>query len=230
MTSTWAVETDTTHQPGEERPPAGLPDAARRAFVSALTQRYLTRTRHRAVWDALLTYEQEIRQRLDEMYLDLVLDVELEVAFTRQQDGEDIPRVLRRDKPLSRDASLLLHFLRLEYDLVDVGEPVVVSRTQIEEFLRTFRQQGDTDGARFDRRVDAAINTLTTPLGLLQPDPEADYLFTVSPVIVPLIGVDETQRLEAAYRAATSTDSDDTDSEDTTAGTDPEPETEGTTP
>ena len=29
-----------------------------------------------------------------------------------------------------------------------------------------------------------------------------DYLFTVSPVVVPLVGVDEMHRLEAAFRQA----------------------------
>jgi hypothetical protein len=29
-----------------------------------------------------------------------------------------------------------------------------------------------------------------------------DYLFTVSPVVVPLVGVDEMRRLEAAFRKA----------------------------
>ena len=29
-----------------------------------------------------------------------------------------------------------------------------------------------------------------------------DYLFTISPVIVPLVGVDEMRRLEAAFRQA----------------------------
>ena len=36
----------------------------------------------------------------------------------------------------------------------------------------------------------------------LEPDPAVDYLFTISPVVVPLIGADEMRRLEAAFRQA----------------------------
>ena len=75
-------------------------------------------------------------------------------------------------------------------------------RDQIGEFLRAYREDGDSDDARFSRRVDAAINALVKPWQFLDPDPAADYLFTVSPVIVPLVGVDEMHRLEAAFRQA----------------------------
>jgi Domain of unknown function (DUF4194) len=179
-----------------------LPDPARRAFVTLLTNRYIARSRHRHVWDALLNYEAEIRVLLSQIFLDLVIDREVEVAFKRQQEGEDIPRVLRRDKPLSRDASLVLIYIRRECAYADLSDQsVVVTRDQIGEFLRTFQAADNGDAARFERRVDAAINSLVKPLGLLIPDPEVDYLFTVSPVVVPLVGTDEIQRLEAAFRS-----------------------------
>ena len=180
-----------------------LPDPARRAFVTLLTNRYVARSRQRHIWDALLTYEAEIRERLSDMFLDLVVDRETEVAFKRQRDGEDFPRVLRRDKPLSREASLVLIYIRRECAYTDLSDQsVVVTRDQIGEFLRPFLAAGDGDAARFERRVDAAINTLVKPLGLLIPDPEVSYLFTVSPVVVPLVGTDELQRFEEAFRAA----------------------------
>jgi hypothetical protein len=182
---------------------SGLPDPARRAFVTLLTNRYVARSRQRHIWDALLTYEAEIRERLSDMFLDLVVDRETEVAFKRQRDGEDFPRVLRRDKPLSRDASLVLIYIRRECAYTDLSDQsVVVTRDQIGEFLRPFQAAGDGDAARFERRVDAAINALAKPLGLLIPDPEVGYLFTVSPVVVPLVGTDELQRFEEAFRAA----------------------------
>lgn len=197
-----------------------LPDPARRAYAALLTNRYISRARNRSAWEGLLTYEHEIRARLDEMFLDLELDRDGEVAFKRQQDGEDIPRLLKRDKALTRDASFVLLFLRRECAFTDPADgPVVVSRDQISEFLRAFRQDGDLDDARFARRVDAAISALTQPLRLLLPDPAVDYLFSVSPVVTRLVGPDEVQRLEAAYRAATraATDGDDPRPGDDTA-------------
>jgi hypothetical protein len=184
-------------------PDTGLPEPARRALVYLLMNRYIFRNRHRAVWEGILSSENEIRSRLNEMYLDLVVDREAEVAFKRQQDGEDTPRVLRREKALTRDASFVLIFLRREYAFADPDDgPVIVTRDQIGEFLRAYSEDGDGDGARFSRRVDTAINALVKPWQILEPDPAADYLFTVSPVIVPLIGVDEMRRFEAAFRKA----------------------------
>jgi hypothetical protein len=180
-----------------------LAEPARRAMVSLLMNRYVSRSRNRAAWEGILAFENDIRARLDDMYLDLVVDHEAEVAFKRQQEGDDVPRVLRREKALTRDASFVLVFLRREYAFADPDDgPVMITREQISEFLRTYREEGDGDDARFSRRVDAAINTLIKPWQILEPDPAADYLFTIAPVVVPLVGVDEMHRFEAAFREA----------------------------
>jgi Domain of unknown function (DUF4194) len=192
---------------GHEHPddPAGsrLPEPGRRALVSLLMNRYVSRARHRTAWEGILTYENDLRDRLDEVYLDLIIDHEAEVAFKRQRDGDDVPRMLRREKALTRDASFVLIFLRREYAFADTDDgPVMITRDQVGEFLRAYREDGDGDDARFSRRVDAAINALIKPWQILEPDPAVDYLFTVSPVIVPLVGVDEMRRFEAAFRQA----------------------------
>jgi Domain of unknown function (DUF4194) len=180
-----------------------LPEPARRALVSLLTNRYISKARHRIAWEGILSSEHDLRTRLDEMYLDLVVDHEAEVAFKRQQDGDDVPRVLRREKALTRDASFVLIFLRREYAFADPDDgPAMITRDQIGEFLRAYREDGDGDDARFSHRVDAAINALIKPWQILEPDPAVDYLFTISPVIVPLVGVDEMSRFETAFREA----------------------------
>ena len=209
MTSDWDGDADAGQGPVTDRADRAdgddrsFPEQARRAYITLLNSRFISRAKNRAAWEALLSWETEIRVRLNELYLDLELDRVAEVAFKRQQDGDDLPRVLRRDRPLSRDASFVLLFLRRECAFADTAtEPVMVTRDQIGEFLRAFRQDGDADDARFSRRVNAAIQALVKPLQLLTPDPVADYLFTVSPVVVPLVGSDEIQRLEAAFRRA----------------------------
>lgn len=184
-----------------------LPADARRALTTLLTNRFIIRSRNRSVWDALLAYENEIRERLADMFLLLVVDRDYEVAFKRQDPAEDAPRLLRRDRPLHRDASLLLIHLRKEHTYTDAtDDPVVITRAQVAEFLRPFREDGDADEARFERRVDAAIHAVVE-LKLLTPDPDADYLFTVSPAVVPLIGADEIMRFEQYFiRAAEAAD------------------------
>lgn len=188
-------EDDEPNVPGGSQ----LPAVARRALTTVLTNRFITRSRHRSAWDALLAYENEIRERLADMYLLLVVDKDYEVAFKRQDPAEDAPKLLRRDKPLHRDASLLLIHLRKEHAYTDAtDDPAVITRVQVAEFLRPFREDGDGDEAKFQHRVDAAIRAVTD-LKLLIPDPDADYLFTVSPAVVPLIGADEVMRMERYF-------------------------------
>jgi hypothetical protein len=204
MGNSWpGTSDDVEHEHHDSLADDRLPEPARRALVSLLMNRYISKARHRIAWEGILNSENDLRARLDEMYLDLVVDHEAEVAFKRQQDGDDVPRVLRREKALTRDASFVLIFLRREYAFADPDDgPVMITREQIGEFLRAYREDGDSDDARFSRRVDAAINALIKPWQILEPDPAVDYLFTVSPVVVPLVGVDEMRRLEAAFRKA----------------------------
>ena len=139
----------------------------RRALVSLLMNRYISRARHRSAWEGVLTYENDLRARLDEMYLDLVVDHEDEVAFKRQQDGDDVPRVLRREKALTRDASFVLIFLRREYAFADPDDgPVMITRDQIGEFLRAYREDGDGDDTQAGEktRLGAAIPQLKAEL------------------------------------------------------------------
>jgi Domain of unknown function (DUF4194) len=176
-----------------------LPTIARRALAALLTNRFITRSRNRSTWEALLAYEGEIRERLADMFLLLVVDRDYEVAFKRQDPADDAPRLLRRDRPLHRDASLLLIHLRKEHAYTDAtDDPVVITKTQVAEFLRPFREEGDADEAKFERRVDAAIRAVED-LRLLIQDPDADYLFTISPAIVPMIGADEMMRFEQCF-------------------------------
>lgn len=192
------VDSDEADEPGGSR----LPAAARRALATLLTNRFITRSRHRSAWDALLTYEPEIRERLMDQYMILVIDRDYEVAFKRQDPDEDAPKMLRRDKPLTRDASLLLIHLRKEHAYSDAADDsVMITRVQVSEFLRPFREDGDGDEARFERRVDAAIRAVAE-LKLMTPDPDADYLYVISPAVVPMIGADEMMRMERYFTQA----------------------------
>ena len=107
--------------------------------------------------------------------------------------------LLRREKPLSRDASFLLVFLRREHAYTDGDdEAVVVSRDQVAEFLGRFHDDTARDEVRADRRVDAAIAAMVSR-DLLEPEPDDPQLFTVSPAIVPLVRPEQLAHLEQVY-------------------------------
>ncbi|MFD7159032.1 DUF4194 domain-containing protein [Kribbella sp. NPDC059898] len=181
---------------------SGLPMEARRALITLQSSLFITRGDNRTTWDAVVAHEDDLRERLAESFMQLMVDHEMGVAFKIQDPDESAPRVLKRKRQLSRDASLLLIYLRKEYIYSDDEDgAVVVSKSQIEEFLRTYREEGDGDGAKFDRRVDAAIQALDD-LNLLRADQDAGYLYVVSPAVVPLIGPDELLRFEAVFQHA----------------------------
>ena len=94
----------------------------------------------------------------------------------------------------------MLIFLRQECAYTD-GEdgPVTVTRTELEEFLRAFRHEDNGNQVRFTNRVTSAIGQLAD-LKLLQQDRDADYLFSISPALSALVGLDEIARLDALYR------------------------------
>lgn len=180
---------------------ADLPVAGRRALVTLLTHRFVSRRKQREAWAGLLAHEEAIRHRLAEMFLDLEVDHAHEVAFKRQAGGDDVPVLLRREKPLSRDASFLLVFLRREHAFADADDDaVVVSRDQVAEFLGRLHDDSH-DEVRAARRVDAAIAALVQR-DLLEPEPDDPQLFTVAPAIVPLVRPEQLLHLERVFLEA----------------------------
>lgn len=198
-------------------PPTGdlLPREARIALVTLLTNRFVTRSKQPEAWRGLIDHEADIRARLDELFLTLHLDLAHEVAFKRQSGEDGVPVLLRREKPLSRDASLLLVMLRQEHAYTDAqDEPVTVTRDHVAEFLSRFQGDSSHDEVRVDRRIRAAIAALDR-LELLTPAPEDPDLFVVSPAVVPLIGADELRHLERTFLAAAGEDAAPGDTGDT---------------
>ncbi|WP_434317110.1 DUF4194 domain-containing protein [Leifsonia sp. P73] len=203
-----------------DRTSGALPREARTALVTLLTSRFITRTKQPDAWSGLLDHEDDIRARLGELFLTLHLDREHEVAFKRQNGEDGVPVLLRREKPLSRDASLLLVLLRQEHAYTDAqDEPVTVSRDHIAEFLGRFQGDSAHDEVRVDRRIRAAIAALDR-LELLTPAPDDPDLFLVSPAVVPLIGTAELLHLERLFlegAGAPAETAGDADTTDTTA-------------
>lgn len=197
---------ETPETPGEDAfgdgPGPGLAHDARLALATLMTHRFITRAKHPAAWDALLAYEPELRERLADLFLDLEVDRELEVAFKRQVVGDGIPVLLRRDRALSRDASLLLVHLRTEHAHHDaLDEPLVVTRDQVADFLNRFSDGRAHDQVALDRRVDAAVRALEL-YHLLEPDDDDQELMVVSPAVVPLVTPDVLLHLRDAYTEA----------------------------
>jgi hypothetical protein len=110
---------------------------ARRTLVQLLAGPSLDGRRHAKLWPVLLRDEHVIRQRLADLFLELVIDRDMQVAFTRQADTGDleVPLLLRRAQLTFIDSILLLH-LRQRLTQADAqGERAVVSLDEITENL-----------------------------------------------------------------------------------------------
>ncbi|MDR2943002.1 MAG: DUF4194 domain-containing protein, partial [Treponema sp.] len=136
-----------------------LPLDTRRALVQLLSGPSMEERRHSKLWPVLLRDEGIIRRRLADLFLELVIDRDLQAAFTRQINAEDmeIPTLLRRAQLTFIDSVLLLYLRQQLVQAASHGGRAVVSKTDIVEHLSLYDRSGNTDKAGFDKRVHASI-------------------------------------------------------------------------
>ena len=145
--------------------------------------------------------EDVIRRRLADLFLELVVDRDLQVAFTRQADTGDLeaPRLLRRAHLTFID-SLLLLFLREQLTRAEThGGRAVVSRDEIIENLNMYERTGNTDKAGFTKRIDASIEKIKKH-NILQKIRASDNRFEVSPALKLLFSAEEIIALTKLYQ------------------------------
>lgn len=173
----------------------------RRVLVHLLAGPSLEARRHSHLWPILLRDEALVRSRLAELFLDLVLDRDTQVAFTRQADAGDleVPVLLRR-APLTFIDSVLLLFLRQRLSQADVhAERAVIAADEIVEYLTTYERSASTDRAGFVRRVHASIEKIKKH-SILQKLRATEDRFEISPTLKLLFSVEEIQALIRVYR------------------------------
>lgn len=178
-----------------------LPLEARRALCQLLSGPSVDAQRHGKLWPALLRSEAAIRSALSELFLELVLDREAGIAFTRQVDtGELETPVLLRSSPLTFiDSALLLH-LRQQLAEADVrGQRAVVEEAELVEALSVYEKNLSTDRAGFIRRVAAAIVKMKDNHILTRLRGEQER-YEVSPALKLLFSVEDVAALVLVYR------------------------------
>jgi hypothetical protein len=91
-----------------------LLEGSRRALVQLVRGPHLSSGRHGRLWAALLNDEAAIRSRLADLFLDLVVDRESEIAFVRNVTAEiETPQVVRTAPLTFLDTAALLHLRQL---------------------------------------------------------------------------------------------------------------------
>jgi len=190
-------ESDSGLYPGDS---GELPLDTRRALVLLLSGPSLDARRHSKLWPVLARDEVVIRSRLSDVFLDLVVDHDQQVAFTRQvePDGLDVPRLLRRVSLTFIESALLL-LLRQRLTQADAqGERAVVSTDEIVDSLGVYEQAGNTDRAGFERRINSAIEK-AKKYSVLHKIRSAEDRYEISPTLKLLFSAEEISALTRIY-------------------------------
>ncbi|QCB93278.1 DUF4194 domain-containing protein [Cellulomonas shaoxiangyii] len=177
-----------------------LPAEVRATLVRVLSSRFVDGVRHAPLWNRVLRHEDVLRSRLHDLYLELVVDRRRQVAFTQQLELEDdVPVLLRRDKPLTLAATVLLLHLRQEYDRGAVeGRDVVVEHRELLDHLEAWKDVDDQNPAQFRRRCESAVENVKEK-GVLAP--VSDGRYRISGIVHSMLTAEKVDAMTAALAA-----------------------------
>jgi len=186
----------------------GLELAQRQTLVTLLKQRFISARTHPRDWPVLVAHERLIRGRLNDLFLDLMIDRDREVAWKRQavsETGARFPTLLY-DAAWSREETLVLVHVRERYRAGRAsGETrVFIDREDVVAHLATFRPAHATDESGDEKRARAAVASVVKS-GLLI-GAVGDERYEISEAIEPLLPLELLTELLAALQRATSTE------------------------
>ena len=159
--------------------------------VIQLVKGVVYRDTHDKAWQHLLQLQLQVRDYVEVLGLQVVIDESEGYAFLRQRPvGEDdgpgpqqLPRLVAR-RSLSFHVSLLLALLRkklAEFDARGGDTRLMLTRAQIAEMLRVF-MPATSNEARLIDQIDANINK-AVDLGFLRPAKSAEPVYEVRRIL-----------------------------------------------
>jgi hypothetical protein len=178
-----------------------LPLDARRALCQLLLGPSVDQKRHGQLWPVLLRHEKALRSRLCELFLELVIDRDAGVAFTRQADtGELETPVLLRTSALTFIDSVLLLYLRQQLAEADAqGHRAVVEEAQMIDAMSVYEKNVSTDRAGFAKKIAASIVKMKDS-HVLEKLRSSEDRYEVSPALKLLFSAEHVQALVQVYR------------------------------
>jgi len=177
----------------------------RRTLVQLLQGPSVDGRRQPKLWQVLLRDEALLRQHLHNLFLELVVDHDQAVAFTRQVIAESIDApVLLRKASLSFLESALVVYLRQRLTQADAaGERAVVAMAEMVEHMSVYERDRNVDHARFERQMDNAVEK-AKKLSLLHRIRGGEDRYEVSPTLKLLFPAEDIAALAQTYRALAS--------------------------
>lgn len=177
-----------------------LPEATRRVLVQLLSGPYVMRERHPLLWPALLRDEDAVRERLGDLFLVLVLDREVGLAYVKALTSptQALPRTLRSTPLTLIDTALVLHLRGLLLRAEASATRVFVGRDEIDDHLGVYRSATGTDPVTFAKRVNASVMKMKNNSVLLGTGEEER--FEISPILGLVFDADEVIAVTAELR------------------------------
>lgn len=186
--------------------------AQRRALVALIKKRFISARTDTKEWAALVANPRPIRTRLNDLFLELVLDLEREVAYKRQVapegGGRPFPTLLY-DKPWGREETLALVYLRTRHrnEQAAGADRAFVDRNDIVDFIAQHRPESATDRSGDARKAYTAVENIFKT-GLLI-GPSTGERFEISNAIEVLLPLEKLNELLAWMREQNETGSSD---------------------
>jgi hypothetical protein len=178
-----------------------LPADARRVLVALLAGPSIEEKRHAKLWPALLNYENTIRTRLSDLFLDMELDKELGFAFIRHADTGDLdaPIIVRQFSLTFLQSVLLLYLRRVLMEAIARGESAIVSELEITAELKLYERANNSDRAGFEKNIRSAIDRMkkNSILSLIRGSVDR---YEISATLKHLVTPEEVEAFSQQYR------------------------------
>lgn len=173
-----------------------LPEDVRSLLVTLLRKRYISAEGNPREWQLLAENEPALRTRMHDVFLELVVNREYEVAFKQQaprEVGEKFPTLLY-DKAYSREETVALVLLRRELRARQQAgqDSAFIDRADLLDEIARHRPESATDLARDTRAASNAVENLIT-MDLLLKTEQADRfrIPSVLEVLLPVAKLNE---------------------------------------
>lgn len=176
-----------------------LQEQSRRALLTLLKGPYLSGRDNPRLWTALVADTKAIRSRLNDLFLDLVIDPLEEFAYTVRPERVEsgAPNALRTEKMSFIDTAMLLVLRQLTLTS-DTGERLIVGKDEVYDALSIYRAG---DQVTFRGNLNAAWGRMHAKYRLLHK--VEDDRSEVSPMVRYLVDEDRVKSLMETYAGLT---------------------------
>ena len=158
-----------------------LPLKLRQALIRLLRGPYLDANSSDNVYNTVVDNQEQLRVRLSELFLELVVDEDHKVALLRPVEmAEPHTTALQRQREMTREETLLLLRMRLVLDRHSgTGNEATIARQDIIDVLEQYVDPQAHDAKGVEDLADAAVRKLVTERRLLLPT-ELDDVWVIS--------------------------------------------------